>query len=127
MLRSTSPASSITEQEITQLPGIATSPIPTTLWVGGHCRLKGRSGKPLLRGRKTKVGKSVLFVVKDSKNLSKASSSLLGVDVVSAKSLSVLDLAPGATPVRLTVFSKGAIEEISKIKSPHLEIMVTNK
>ena len=90
-------------------------------------RLKGRSGKPLLRGRKTKVGKSVLFVVKDSKNLSKASNSLLGVDVVSAKSLSVLDLAPGATPVRLTVFSKGAIEEISKIKSPHLEILVANK
>jgi len=51
----------------------------------------------------------------------------LGVDVVSAKSLSVLDLAPGATPVRLTVFSKGAIEEISKIKSPHLEILVANK
>jgi large subunit ribosomal protein L4e len=39
----------------------------------------------------------------------------------------VLDLAPGAMPIRLTVFSKGAIEEISKIKSPHLEIMVTTK
>src|SRR5574337_2027410 len=45
-------------------------------------RLKGRSGKPLLRGRKTKVGKSVLLVVKDSKGLSKAAGSLLGVDVV---------------------------------------------
>ncbi len=90
-------------------------------------RLKGRSGKPQLRGRKTKVGKSVLLVVKDSKNLSKASSSLLGVDVVDVKNLSVLDLAPGAQPIRLTVFSKGAIDEISKIKSPHLEIMVINK
>jgi large subunit ribosomal protein L4e len=90
-------------------------------------RLKGRSGKPHLRGRKTKVGKSVLLVVMNSKNLSKASSSLLGVDVVDAKNLSVLDLAPGATPARLTVFTKGAIEEISKIKSPHLEIMVTTK
>lgn len=90
-------------------------------------RQKSRSGKPLLRGRKTKIGKSVLLVVKDSSNLSKAAGSLLGVDVVSAKSLSVLDLAPGAKPVRLTVFSKSAIEEISKIKSPHLEIMVTTK
>jgi large subunit ribosomal protein L4e len=90
-------------------------------------RQKGRSGKPLLRGRKTKIGKSVLLVVQDSKNLSKAAGSLLGVGVVSAKSLSVLDLAPGAKPGRLTVFSKGAIEEISKIKSPHLEIMVTTK
>jgi large subunit ribosomal protein L4e len=90
-------------------------------------RQKGRSGKPLLRGRKTKIGKSVLLVVKDSKNLSKAAGSLLGVDVVDAKSISVLDLAPGAKPARLTVFSKGALEEISKIKSPHLEIMVTTK
>jgi large subunit ribosomal protein L4e len=88
---------------------------------------KGRSGKPLLRGRKSKIGKSVLLVVKDSKNLSKASGSLAGVDVVNAKSLSVLDLAPGANPIRLTVFSKGAIEEISQIKSPHLEILVTMK
>jgi len=88
---------------------------------------KGRSGKPLLRGRKPKIGKSVLLVVKDSTHLTKASGSLVGVDVVNAKSLSVLDLAPGAKPIRLTVFSKGAIEEISKIKSPHLEILVTMK
>ncbi|MGI0094066.1 MAG: 50S ribosomal protein L4, partial [Nitrosotalea sp.] len=52
---------------------------------------------------------------------------LLGVDAVDVKNLSVLDLAPGAQPIRLTVFSKGAIEEIAKLKSPHLEIMVINK
>ena len=68
-----------------------------------------------------------MLVVKDSKNLSKASGSLLGVDVVNVKNLSVLDLAPGAKPIRLAVFTKGAIEEIAKIKSPHLEIMVTTK
>lgn len=88
-------------------------------------RLKRRSGKPQLRGRSTKVGKSVLLVVKDDKNLSKASGSLMGVDVVKTKNLSVLDLAPGARPIRLTVFSKGAIEELGKIHSPHLELMVT--
>ena len=87
-------------------------------------RLKRRSGKPLLRGRKTKVGKSILIVVKDSKNLAKASGAFLGVDVKSVNSLSVLDLVPGSKPIRLTVFSKGAIEEIAKIKSPHLELMV---
>lgn len=90
-------------------------------------RLKGRSGKPSLRGRKTKVGKSILLVVKDSTKLAKASHSLLGVDAVDVKNLSVLDLAPGAQPIRLTVFSKGAIEEIAKLKSPHLEILVMNK
>ncbi|TLX82054.1 MAG: 50S ribosomal protein L4, partial [Thaumarchaeota archaeon] len=90
-------------------------------------RQKRRSGKSLLRGRKTKVGKSVLLVVQDSKNLSKASGSLTGVDVVETKNLSVLDLAPGAKPIRLTIFSKGSIEEIGKMKSPHLELMVTTR
>lgn len=90
-------------------------------------RQKPRSGKPLLRGRKTKVGKSVLLVVKDAKNLSKAAGTLPGVDVVDTSSLSVLDLAPGAKPIRLAVFSKSAIEELGKIKSPHLELMVTVK
>ena len=88
-------------------------------------RLKRRSGKSQLRGRTTKIGKSVLIVVKDAKNLSKACGSLLGVNVVETKNLSVLDLAPGSTPIRLTVFSKGSIEEIGKIKSPHLELMVS--
>jgi len=88
-------------------------------------RLKRRSGKPQLRGRNTKVGKSVLLVVKDTKNLSKAGGSLMGVDVVEAKNLSILDLAPGAKPIRLTVFSKSAVEELGKIHSPHLELMMT--
>ena len=87
-------------------------------------RLKRRSGKSQLRGRSTKVGKSVLLVVKDSKSLAKACGSIPGVDVVEAKNLSVLDLAPGARPVRLTAYSKGALEEIGKLKSPHLELMV---
>jgi len=90
-------------------------------------RLKRRSGKPLLRGRKSKIGKSILIVAKDSKNLSRATGSFLGVDVKPVNSLSVLDLVPGAQPIRLTVFSKGAIEELAKIKSPHMEIMVTTK
>ncbi|MDE1867254.1 MAG: 50S ribosomal protein L4, partial [Thaumarchaeota archaeon] len=45
-------------------------------------RLKRRSGKPRLRGRHTKVGKSILLVVKDSKSLAKACGSMPGVDVV---------------------------------------------
>ncbi|MGI0089813.1 MAG: 50S ribosomal protein L4 [Nitrosopumilaceae archaeon] len=90
-------------------------------------RLKRRSGKPLLRGRKTKVGKSILIVVKDPRNLSKACGTFLGVDVKPVNSLSVLDLAPGSQPIRLTVFSKSAIEELAKIKSPHLELMVTTR
>ena len=85
---------------------------------------KSRSGKSLLRGRSKKVGKSVLFVTKDSAQISKAIGALPGVEARNAKELSVLDLAPGSDPVRLTVYSKSAIEEIAKIKSTHLEIMV---
>ena len=80
-----------------------------------------------LRGRAKKVGKSILFVTQNKENLLKACGAFPGVDVREAKELSVLDLAPGSTPIRLTVYSKGAIEEISKMKSPHLELMVKIK
>ena len=48
-----------------------------------------------------------------------------GVDVQTTKNLSVLDLAPGADPIRLTVYSTTALKEIGEIKSPHLELMVS--
>lgn len=88
---------------------------------------RARTGKSALRGRKTKVGKSILFVTKNPSNLSLACGTFSGVDVVSVNDLSVLDLAPGSNPIRLTVYSKGALDEIAKIKSPHLELMVKVK
>ena len=88
---------------------------------------KRRTGKVALRGRVSKVGKSALFVVSKSENISKAAASIPGIDVCEAKNLSVLNLAPGGTLIRLTVFSKKAIEEIAEIKSRHLELMVTLK
>ena len=84
---------------------------------------KPRSGQSRLRGRSKKVGKSVLFVTKDASKISKAIGALPGVEATSVKDLSVLDLAPGSDPIRLTVYSKSAIEEIGKIKSTHLEVM----
>jgi large subunit ribosomal protein L4e len=88
---------------------------------------KARTGKSALRGRRKKIGRSILFVTKSSKELEKACGSFLGVEVRSVKNLSVLDLAPGSDPIRLTVYSKAALDEISKIKSPHLELMVKIK
>ena len=85
---------------------------------------KIRSGQSRLRGRTKKVGKSVLFVTMDSSNLRKAIGALPGVEAKNVKDLSVLDLAPGSDPIRLTVYTKSAIKEIGKIKSTHLEIMV---
>ena len=86
-----------------------------------------RSGQSRLRGRSKKVGKSVLFVTADSSNLSKATGAIPGVEVKNVTELSVLDLAPGSDPIRLTVYSKSAIEEIGKIKSRHLQVMMTVK
>ena len=88
---------------------------------------KRRSGKVALRGRTMKIGKSVLFVLADSKNVKKACKSIPGVNACSVNDLSVLELAPGSDLIRLTAYSKKAIEEISKIKSRHLELMVTLK
>ena len=85
---------------------------------------KPRSGQSRLRGRSKKVGKSVLFVTVDPSNIRKAIGALPGVEAKNVKDLSVLDLAPGSDPIRLTVYSKSAIEEIGKIKSTHLELMV---
>ena len=85
---------------------------------------KSRTGKSALRGRGKKVGKSVLFVTKSPDKIAQACGSIPGVEVRAANQISVLDLAPGSDPIRLTVYSKNAIEEISKIKSTHMEIMV---
>lgn len=84
---------------------------------------KARSGRSVIRGRKTKTGKSILFVTKDPKTLAKACGSFSGVNVMAASDLSVLDLAPGSRPIRLTVYTKSAIGELEKIKAPHLELM----
>ena len=88
---------------------------------------KPRTGKPTLRGRKSKIGKSILFVLSNSSKTENACSSIPGVDARSVNDLSILDLAPSSKPVRLTVYSKKAIDLISKIKSAHLELMVTIK
>ncbi len=88
---------------------------------------KARSGQTALRGRGKKVGKSVLFVTKDSEKINKACGAIPGVEARSVKDLSVLDLSPGSDPIRLTVYSKAAIEEIAKIKSTHLNLMEIKK
>jgi large subunit ribosomal protein L4e len=86
-------------------------------------RRKARSGRAVIRGRKTKIGKSILIVAKDPKSLAKACGAFSGVDVRAASDLSVLDLAPGSSLIRLTVYTKAAINEIANIKSTHLQLM----
>ncbi|MEM4275436.1 MAG: 50S ribosomal protein L4 [Candidatus Nitrosocaldaceae archaeon] len=87
-------------------------------------RIKKRSGKSRMRGRSKRVGKSVLIVVKDPTNISKAAGSIPGIDVTSLSRLSIIDLAPGSHAGRLTLWSRSAIEGLDeRVKAPLLDLM----
>ncbi len=70
-----------------------------------------RAGRGTTRGRKYKTPKSVLFVTSDEP--SKAARNLAGADVATAQELNAEDLAPGAHPGRLTVWTESAVEEVA--------------
>jgi len=73
---------------------------------------KIKAGKGSMRGRKYRRPSSVLFVT--SEEPSKAARNLAGVDVATAREVNAEDLAPGATPGRLTVFTESAVEEVGE-------------
>jgi large subunit ribosomal protein L4e len=83
---------------------------------------KARSGTSRRRGRSARFGKSALVVVgDDAKAL--AVKSIPGVEVKTAKQVSVLDLAPGSKPIRLAVFSQNAIEQLKSLRAPMHKVM----
>lgn len=71
---------------------------------------KIKAGQGSMRGRKYRRPSSILFVTSDEP--SKAARNLAGVDVATAREVNTEDLAPGAAPGRLTVFTESAIEEV---------------
>ena len=75
------------------------------------------SGKSRLRGRKKHSALSCLIVVAKNSPISKLRKSLPGVSVVSIESLSIMDLVPGTKPVRLTVYTKNAIDSMNSINT----------
>jgi large subunit ribosomal protein L4e len=108
-----------------------------------HSR-KARSGTARRRGRSGRSAVSAIIVVgsgngggdddrggdysveagtpkkenSDNQNIVNLSRSIDGVDVKQLKNLSVLDLAPGSKPIRLTIFSESAIKELNNMKKP---------
>ncbi|PSP55066.1 50S ribosomal protein L4 [Halobacteriales archaeon QS_1_67_19] len=70
-----------------------------------------RAGQGTTRGRKYKTPKSILFVTSDEP--SKAARNLAGADVATADEVNAEDLAPGAHPGRLTVWTESAVEEVA--------------
>jgi len=72
---------------------------------------KIRAGRGSTRGRKYTRPKSILFVT--SEEPSRAARNLAGADVTTASEVNAEDLAPGADPGRLTVWTESAIEEVA--------------
>jgi large subunit ribosomal protein L4e len=89
---------------------------------------KPKSGTARRRGREAHVGTSALIVVGNESRLVQLSRSVAGVDIRQVKNMSVLDLVPGSKPIRLTVFSQNAIEQMKTMQSPLQRVMeLTNQ
>lgn len=71
--------------------------------------VKRNSGKRRLRGRAYRTGSGPLIVVTNDRGVGKAAGGIPGVGVRRVESLSVLDLAPGGVPGRLTLWTESAL------------------
>ena len=74
---------------------------------------KRRTGKSRLRGRVYADRVGPLIVVTSDRGVGKAAGGIPGVDVTRVDSLSVLDLAPGGVPGRLTLWTESALSSLS--------------
>ncbi|MFH1623282.1 MAG: 50S ribosomal protein L4 [Candidatus Aenigmatarchaeota archaeon] len=76
-----------------------------------------RAGRGKSRGRKYRVKVGPLIVVSKDSGIGRAANSFPGVAVSRADRLNVAELAPGALPGRLTLFTKGAIAALASEKN----------
>ena len=72
-------------------------------------RTKRRTGKARLRGRVYRSGVGPLIVVTNDRGVGKAAGGIPGVDVTRVQDVSVLDVAPGGVPGRLTLWTESAM------------------
>lgn len=84
---------------------------------------KAQSGTARRRGRQARSGTSALIIVGNDSKLVTLSQSISGVDVKRAKDVSVIDLAPGSKPIRLTIFSQNAIDQLKSLQAPMHKVM----
>ncbi|MFH0970631.1 MAG: 50S ribosomal protein L4 [Candidatus Diapherotrites archaeon] len=73
-----------------------------------------RPGKNKNRGKPFKKKKSLLIVTNGTQPIYKAARNLPGVDIIQVQSLNAEHLAPGSVAGRLTIWTEGAIEMLSK-------------
>lgn len=80
-----------------------------------RCREKKiRAGKGKRRGRRYKRKVGPLIVISEDRGIEEAAENIPGIDVVKLKDLSVLHLAPGAKPGRLTIWTRSAFEKLDE-------------
>jgi large subunit ribosomal protein L4e len=79
---------------------------------------KARSGTAKRRGRPARCGTSALIIVGNQSKLVALSQSIPGVDIKHVNQLSIIDLVPGSKPIRLTIFSHNAIEDMKSLQAP---------
>lgn len=72
-------------------------------------RTKRRTGKSRLRGRVYRSGVGPLIVVTNDRGVGKAAQGIPGVGVAKVQDVSVLELAPGGVPGRLTLWTESAV------------------
>ncbi|MCS7097260.1 MAG: 50S ribosomal protein L4 [Candidatus Methanomethylicia archaeon] len=86
--------------------------------------IKIRAGKGKMRGRKYKVRKGPLIVISNCSPIINAVRNFPGLNVVKASDVSVIHLAPGGNPGRLTVWTQNSLnvlsERFSKYEGKHL-------
>jgi large subunit ribosomal protein L4e len=76
---------------------------------------KIRAGKGKYRGRKMKQAVGPLIVVSEDRGIFDAARNIPGIDVASVFKLNTEMLAPGAHPGRLTLWTKGAVEQLDRL------------
>lgn len=79
-------------------------------------------GKASWRGRRKKVRKGPLIVYNEDRGIVKAARNIIGVDVVSANEVSVIHLAPGGHPGRLTLWTQSAISKVQDRLSKYVKV-----
>ncbi len=77
----------------------------------GINRRAGRGGS---RNRPKKRGRGPLIIVSTDEGIARAARNMPGVEVANVNGLTILHLAPGAHPGRLTVWSESALTEIGE-------------
>ena len=67
-----------------------------------------------MRGRRYKTPVSILIVAHDTSKLLLAGRNLPGLDIVTPQQLSILHLAPGGVPGRLTIYTKTSLQILNE-------------